>query len=309
MNKKVCPKCGSSNTKKNGTRNGVQLYKCLACKYQFRSGKLEHSTDLWNAYQNHKQTIQQIADLHHISASSVKRKLRCIEYKWQQPNIAGLSGYVHLDVTYWGHQWGVLLALDDATCKPLYLAFTKSETIQDFRTAVDDITTAGYIIRGLIVDGKKALFKEFREYPMQMCQFHMVQIIRRYLTNNPKTKAAIDLMLLMREMKYMDKERFETRFAAWKEQYDEFLNKRVTHKDGKVCYLHRRMRTAMHSVEFYLPYLFTYRNPEHNGMPNTNNKIEGTFSDLKKLLNNHHGMSMENRKRFIIGFFLQRLNE
>ena len=118
MNKKVCPKCGSSNTKKNGTRNGVQLYKCLACKYQFRSGKLEHSTDLWNAYQNHKQTIPQIADLHHISASSVKRKLRCIEYKWQQPNIAGLSGYVHLDVTYWGHQWGVLLALDDATCKP-----------------------------------------------------------------------------------------------------------------------------------------------------------------------------------------------
>ena len=279
MNKKVCPKCGSSNTKKNGTRNGVQLYKCLACKHQFRCGNFEHSADLWNAYQNHKQTIQQIADLHHISTSSVKRKLRSIEHKWQQPNIAGLSGYVHLDVTYWGHQWGVLLALDDATGKPLYLAFTKSETIQDFRTAIDDITTAGYTTRGLVVDGKKALFKEFKEYPIQMCQFHMVQIIRRYLTNNPKTKAAIDLMLLMREMKYMDKERFEARFAAWKEQYDEFLNKRKTHKDGKVCYLHRRMRTAMHSIEGYLPYLFTYRNPELNGMPNTNNKIEGTFSE------------------------------
>ena len=39
-------------------------------------------------------------------------------------------------------------------------------------------------------------------------------------------------------------------------------------------------------------------------MPNTNNKIEGTFTDLKKNLNNHSGMSQENRKRFIIGFFL-----
>ena len=34
-------------------------------------------------------------------------------------------------------------------------------------------------------------------------------------------------------------------------------------------------------------------------MPNTNNKIEGTFTDLKKNLNNHSGMSTKNRKRFI----------
>ena len=40
------------------------------------------------------------------------------------------------------------------------------------------------------------------------------------------------------------------------------------------------------------------------GMPNTNNKIEGTFTDLKKNLNNHSGMSVDNRKRFIIGFLL-----
>ena len=39
-------------------------------------------------------------------------------------------------------------------------------------------------------------------------------------------------------------------------------------------------------------------------MPNTNNKIEGTFTDLKKNLNNHSGMSTKNRKRFICGFFL-----
>ena len=38
-------------------------------------------------------------------------------------------------------------------------------------------------------------------------------------------------------------------------------------------------------------------------MPNTNNKIEGTFTDLKKNLNNHSGLTAENRKRFINGFF------
>ena len=39
-------------------------------------------------------------------------------------------------------------------------------------------------------------------------------------------------------------------------------------------------------------------------MPNTNNKIEGTFTDLKKNLNNHSGLTQKNRKRFISGFFL-----
>ena len=51
-----------------------------------------------------------------------------------------------------------------------------------------------------------------------------------------------------------------------------------------------------------MPYLFTYQREDCKGMPNTNNKIEGTFTDLKKNLNNHSGLTQENRKRFISGF-------
>ena len=308
MNKKKCPQCGAVKTKKNGTRKGVQLYKCLVCRHQFRSGVPSPATEMWNAYQNGKQTICQIAEQTHLSTSSIKRRLRKIECVWTQPNLSGQTGYVHLDVTYWGHNRSVMLALDDTTNKPLYVAFVKSETTQDYRTAIDAITEAGYTIKGIIIDGKKALFKEFKDYPVQMCQFHMLQIVMRYLTGNPKMKASIDLMLLMREMKHLTKEGFEAGYAVWKERYAEFLNECVTHKDGKSCYLHRKVRTVVHSIDFYLPYLFTFLRPERAGMPNTNNKIEGTFTDLKKSLNNHTGMSQQNRKRFISSFFLQRLN-
>lgn len=263
---------------------------------------------MWNAYQNGKQTICQIAEQTHLSTSSIKHRLRKIECVWTQPDLSGQTGYVHLDVTYWGHNRGVMLALDDTTNKPLYVTFVKSETTQDYRTAIDAITAACYTIKGIIIDGKKALFKEFKDYPVQMCQFHMLQIVRRYLTGNPKMKASIDLMLIMREMKHLTKEGFEAEYAAWKERYAGFLNKRVTHKDGKSCYLHRKMRTVVHSIDFYRPYLFTFLRPECAGMPKTNNKIEGTFTDLKKSLNNHTGMSQQNRKRFISSFFLQRLN-
>ncbi len=50
--------------------------------------------------------------------------------------------------------------------------------------------------------------------------------------------------------------------------------------------------------------LFTCQREDCTGMPNTNNKIEGTFTALKKTLNNHSGLTTENRKRFISGFFL-----
>lgn len=45
------------------------------------------------------------------------------------------------------------------------MAFVKSETTQDYRTAIDVITAAGYTIKGIIIDGKKALFKEFQDHP------------------------------------------------------------------------------------------------------------------------------------------------
>lgn len=99
---------------------------------------------MWNAYQNGKQTIRQLSEQTHLSVSSIKRRLRKIERVWTQSDLTGKTGYIHLDVTY----WGVMLALDDTTNKPLYVAFVKSETTQDYRTAIDTITAAGYTIKG-----------------------------------------------------------------------------------------------------------------------------------------------------------------
>ena len=261
---------------------------------------------LWNSYQKGKQTIRELAEQHKISTSSIKRRLRSIEYVWHQPDLRGKSGFVHLDATYWGHNRGLMLALDEQTNLPLYLAFIKSETTQDYKDAVLSITEAGYTIKGIIIDGKKALFEEFHNYPLQMCQFHMLQIVRRYLTMHPKMNASKDLLKLCKSMIYMEEADFLSAYAQWKHKYRVFLNRRTVHKDGKTCYLHQRLRTLVNSIHFHLPYLFTYQRPECMGMPNTNNKIEGTFTDLKKNLNNHSGMTLEHRTRFIIGYFMNR---
>ena len=130
------------------------------------------------------------------SESSIKRRLKTIRQDWVQPNLSG-SGFVHLDATYWGHNWGVMLAVDSASGFPLYMSLIKHETVADYRTAVGSIEERGYAIRGIIIDGMPSLFKEFCGYNVQMCHFHMMQIVRRYLTKKPKLLAARELKSLL----------------------------------------------------------------------------------------------------------------
>ena len=303
MHKSKCPVCGSSHTVKNGKRKGTLVYKCADCGYQFRSNRMPDDLHLWTLYQDNKQTVKELSRQLGVSESTIKRHLRNVSIEWEQPPLSG-GGFVHLDATYWGHNWGIMLALDDSTGNVLYLEFIKSETNADYEAAVRSIEERGYEIRGLIIDGKQSLFSIFSGYRIQMCQFHMKQIVRRYLTLNPKLKAARALKELMDTLTTSSQFSFEQMYKAWKEEWHDTLNKRSLLKSGKTQYTHKRLRSAMHSIDFYLPYLFTCQQIACEGMPNTNNKIEGTFTDLKKNLNNHSGMTEENRKRFICGFFL-----
>ena len=303
MYKSKCPVCGGTHTVKNGKRRGVQTYLCKECGYQFRNSPDINHDALWRSYQDGKQTISELAAAFGVSDSTIKRRLREIERDWVQPRLAG-SGFVHLDATYWGHNWGVMLALDESSGKPLYMAFIAHERVQDYVDAVRSIEERGYTIKGIVTDGMKSLFNELSSYKIQMCQYHMIQIVRRYLTQHPRLLAARELKALMDNIANEDGTEFENKYRHWKSKWVDMLNRRSTLKSGKTQFTHRRLRSAMHSVDFYLPYLFTYQLPECDGMPNTNNKIEGTFTDLKKNLNNHSGMSTQNRKRFISGFFL-----
>ena len=291
-------------TKKNGVRGGKQLYKCQKCGHQFRQRSGPTDEKLWQMYQDGKQTISELANALGISTSTIRRRLSSLDVKWEQPPLSG-GGYVHVDTTYWGHNWGVLLAIDSSTGNVLYLAFVQHETVGDYCSAIESIESRGYCIKGIVIDGMRSLFREFSGFLVQMCHFHMVSIIRRYLTKNPRLKAARELKRIVFTLTDTDKCTFEKEYAQWKTDYCSTINRRsVSKRTGSSHYTHKKLRTAMHSVDFYLPYLFTFQREECAGMPNTNNKLEGTFTDLKKNLNLHSGLSLENRKRFIRGFFL-----
>lgn len=281
----------------------MQLYKCNNCGRQFRGGERAALDDIWELYMDKKQSIADIAESYNVSVSTIKRKLRKIEMPWEQPNIAG-SGYVHFDVTYWGHNWGVILAVDHDSGKAIYLDFISHEKAEDYLRALQSIKSRGFVIKGVIIDGFRALFDIFSDYKIQMCHFHMKKIVTRYLTGNPRLQASKELAAIVERLTKLDKVAFTQEYADWNARWHTVLCERTVSMDtGKWCYTHKKLRTAVNSLNYYMEYLFTYLSPECVGMPNTNNMIEGLFSALKKRLNVHAGMKEDSRKRFIKGFF------
>lgn len=59
-----------------------------------------------------------------------------------------------------------------------------------------------------------------------MCQFHMKQVIRRYLTQNPRLKAARELKGLLDTLTVSFGRDFKINYAQWKEKWKDTLVKR-----------------------------------------------------------------------------------
>ena len=100
----------------------------------------------------------------------------------------------------------------------------------------------------------------------------------------------------------MDKESFIGAFDEWYERNKDVLNERVSDKRIKrktPPYMRPRLRSAYLSLKRNMPWLWTfYDNPE-TGLPNTNNALEGVFSDIKSKIRVHRGISKNNRKRLL----------
>lgn len=74
---------------------------------------------------------------------------------------------------------------------------------------------------------------------------------------------------------------------GWKLRYEIWLQEKSCTEDGKWGYTHRLTRRAINSLINNLPFLFTHQTYLELNIPNTNNKIEGLHSELKRRLNNH----------------------
>ena len=242
----------------------------------------------------------QLAAKYGCSVKTIQRKIDGVKAHRHTtfPSIANLL----MDTTYFGKTLGVMVFKDSISGQILYKQYVKTETNKLYLAGVEEIAKRGIKIQSIIYDGRKGLLQLFTGIPVQMCNFHQVAIIRRYLIKNPKMQASKGLwehvLLLVRT----DKESFEGGLAAWHIKWKAFLNERKIDAAGKNRYVHKKLRSAYRSLVTNLPWLFTWYDNMHLKIPNTTNAIDGHFADLKNKLRNHNGLSEPRKKKFIDEF-------
>lgn len=281
---------------------GRQLYKCHACGKQFLGGNRIDAATLWREYTDLKQTYAQLAERYGCSPRTIKRKLD----SYTPPQGVASPGrvVVVMDTTYWGRKYGVMLFKDAITGRDLLWYFVKNETNALYAQGIAELEEMGYEIPAVVFDGRKGLPKMFPDKKVQICQFHQQRTVRKYLTKHPKTEAAVELKEIADMLTRTDKESFYGMFAGWCAKWDEYLRERTIEQEtGSSHYTHKRLRSAYLSIRRNLPLLFTWYDNIDMDIPNTTNLIDGHFSQLKRMLRNHNGMTRERRNKLVIGFF------
>jgi hypothetical protein len=243
----------------------------------------------------------QLANKYDVSIKTIQRRLDkvLINQQFHKPK----ESVVMMDTTYFGRDFGVMV-FKNTEGHHLYWRFVKYETIASYVEGINYLKAQGIAIKGIVCDGRKGLFNALKEYQIQMCQFHQMAIVTRYITRKPKTQASIELKSIMNLLPKTDKESFFGVLEEWHNKWQSFINERAINLEtGKSRYVHKRLRSAYKSIERNKQYLFTWYDYLDLGIPNTNNKLEGTFTDLKNKLRNHNGLSRKRKEKFINGFF------
>ncbi len=257
---------------------------------------------LWLAYTAGKQTAVQLAAAYGCSRQTILRHLKKAAPKAQfaAPKCAN----VVMDTTYFGHRFGVMVLFDSISGKALSVTEVKNETNALYAQAIGSLKAKGIEIQSIVCDGRKGLPQLFPDIPVQLCHFHQVKTVGRYLTRNPQTAAGKELWYLALSLKSSRRADFESSLKAWFERHKDFLNERTRNPEtGRSHHAHPRLRSAYFSLKRNMGNLFVFEEYPNLNIQNTTNLLDGAFAGLKRHLECHHGMSKANKIKFIKDYF------
>jgi hypothetical protein len=240
-----------------------------------------------------------LADKHDKTVKTIRRHLDGY-YKTQSSDLDSKATVIGMDCCFFGRGYGIILVRCPGLKKNLYWKEITTESKLVYEEAKLFLENNGFPIKAVVVDARHGIKEVFSGMVIQICQYHQQQIVQRYLTDRPKTQAAQELRIIANSLTKQSEQAFWQVLNEWHAKWKELLAERTYTPDRKHWwYTHKRLRSAYRSINKNLPYLFSYLNYPDLNIPNTNNSIEGYFSRLKQLLNNHHGLKRWRRYKLI----------
>ena len=216
--------CRSLGTKRKGSQDGVCRYQCNDCQRKFRAkrNRTRIAEKLWHAYTEGKQTLIELAEAYGHSHVWVRSRLdaRRVEI----PDIPPEPTVVVADTTFWGRGYGVCVFRAWTQRKDIWWHEVSSELVVHYHYARKILEDRGWEFIAAVVDGWRGLATVFKDIPVQICQFHQIQTVTRYLTRRPKTDAGKALRTLVLTFTTTDEATFTKALTDYETRWKSFLN-------------------------------------------------------------------------------------
>lgn len=182
----------------------------------------------------------------------------------------------------------------------LWWGEVSSELMSHYHYGRKILEARGWSFTAAVIDGRRGLATVFKDTPVQVCHFHQMKTVTKYLTKRPETNAGQALRSLMLTLPRTTEIVFTKELTVWEKKYRSFITEKTLVTGTKHWYYtHRNVRGAYLSLYRNLTNLFTYqRHPELN-IPNTTNTIDGYFAGVKKKVAQHHGLRKDRRFKVI----------
>ena len=254
---------------------------------------------IWNEYARGKQTLKELGNKYQKSHIWVRQQLDA--YEVHEPDDLVPQSIVAVpDTTFWGRHYGVTVFRAWNLRRNIWWQEVSSEKQEHYYYGRKILGDKGWVFTAAVIDGRRGLATVFKDIPVQVCHFHQLKTVTKYLTRRPKTDAGRELRILALTITDTDEKTFTKKLLAWEKKWHHFYTEKTYVTGTKYWYYtHKNVRSAYMSLKRNLPYLFTYlKYPELN-IPNTTNTIDGYFASVKKKVAAHHGLRKDRRYKVI----------
>lgn len=284
---------------KNGRRRGLQRYKCADCHRQFQSERRPNRfrEKLWHEYVWKKQNLSDLGETTGRCSKWVRRQMDNV--KLEHFAVSPHPTVIIADTTFWGREYGVaVFRIPEG--ENIWWQEVERELMAHYHYGRKILEEKGWTFTAAVVDGRRGLTAVFKGIPVQVCQFHQMKTVTRYLTRRPETLAGQDLRMITLQLPENNEKDFSRMLEEWFIVYKTFINQKTQVLGcNRWYYTHKNVRSAYMSLKNNLPFLFTYQKYPELNIPNTTNSLDGMFTQLKAKLAVHRGLRRDRRYKMI----------
>lgn len=246
-------------------------------------------------------SVRQLSGISGHSAAKIKRIKNYWLTQTPEDNFDSRNcRYLLFDGTYFHRHGCLIMAMDAPSGKVVISRYVDKERYSSAFAMFECLKRSGVEPRAITLDGHLPVMRAVRaawpDVKIQRCLFHIQREGMRWLRSKPKTKAGMELRILLSALANVktgcERDEFLDAYDRWLGEYADFVRRlpltSVAHKDlKKTMALINNARTNMfHFIS-------------DGNIESSTNKLEGFHSRLKADYRRHRGLSAKHREAFL----------